>query len=111
MLKISLTTILAVTIMTGSLALADSHDESQDSSGTPTGLPKENREFNIGMPPAISPEREMKDSGEKDGTEDMNIGVGELQECTLQAQRDGTCKPKRKGSFAVEREMKESGEK
>ena len=27
--------------------------------------------------------REMKESGEKGGTEDINIGVGELQECTL----------------------------
>ncbi len=26
-------------------------------------------------------EREMKESGEKGGTEDINIGVGELQEC------------------------------
>jgi type VI protein secretion system component Hcp len=28
-------------------------------------------------------EREMKESGEKGGTEDINIGVGELQECTI----------------------------
>src|SRR5215468_9617689 len=28
-------------------------------------------------------EREMKESGEKGGTEDINIGVGELQECTV----------------------------
>lgn len=28
-------------------------------------------------------EREMKESGEKGGTTDINIGVGELQECTL----------------------------
>lgn len=27
-------------------------------------------------------EREMKESGEKGGTTDINIGVGELQECT-----------------------------
>ena len=27
-------------------------------------------------------EREMKESGEKGGTEDINIGVGELQEST-----------------------------
>jgi type VI protein secretion system component Hcp len=29
-------------------------------------------------------EREMKESGEKGGTADINIGVGELQECTLE---------------------------
>ena len=28
-------------------------------------------------------EREMKESGEKGGTEDINIGVGELQECII----------------------------
>jgi hypothetical protein len=28
-------------------------------------------------------EREMKESGEIAGTEDINIGVGELQECTI----------------------------
>jgi type VI secretion system secreted protein Hcp len=28
-------------------------------------------------------EREMKESGEKGGTADMNIGVGELQECNI----------------------------
>ena len=28
-------------------------------------------------------EREMKESGEKGGTQDINIGLGELQECTL----------------------------
>ena len=28
-------------------------------------------------------EREMKESGEKGGTEDINIGVGELQETTV----------------------------
>jgi hypothetical protein len=33
-------------------------------------------------------EREMKESGEKGGTEDINIGVGELQECTISKSRD-----------------------
>lgn len=33
-------------------------------------------------------EREMKESSEKGGTEDINIGVGELQECTLGFQSD-----------------------
>jgi hypothetical protein len=28
-------------------------------------------------------EEETKESGEKGGTEDINIGVGELQECTI----------------------------
>lgn len=33
-------------------------------------------------------EREMKESGEKGGTEDFNIGVGELQECTISKSMD-----------------------
>lgn len=35
-------------------------------------------------------EREMKESGEKGGTEDINIGVGELQECTLSKSMDAS---------------------
>lgn len=35
-------------------------------------------------------EREMKESGEKGGTEDINIGVGELQECTISKSMDTT---------------------
>jgi type VI protein secretion system component Hcp len=35
-------------------------------------------------------EREMKESGEKGGTEDINIGVGELQECTISKSMDST---------------------
>ena len=30
----------------------------------------------------------MKESGEKGGTEDINIGVGELQECTISKSMD-----------------------
>ncbi len=33
-------------------------------------------------------EREMKESGEKGGTEAINIGVGELQECTISKSMD-----------------------
>jgi type VI protein secretion system component Hcp len=33
-------------------------------------------------------EREMKESGEKGGTEDMNIGIGELQEMTISKSSD-----------------------
>jgi type VI protein secretion system component Hcp len=33
-------------------------------------------------------EREMKESGEKGGTADINIGVGELQECTISKTMD-----------------------
>lgn len=33
-------------------------------------------------------EREMKESGEKGGTEDINIGIGELDECTLTGVED-----------------------
>ena len=38
-------------------------------------------------------EREMKESGEKGGTEDINIVVGELQECTESKSMD-TVSPK-----------------
>jgi type VI secretion system secreted protein Hcp len=31
----------------------------------------------------FSVQREMKESGEKSGTEDINIGIGELQECNI----------------------------
>ncbi|MDH3313934.1 MAG: type VI secretion system tube protein Hcp [Nitrosopumilus sp.] len=33
-------------------------------------------------------EREMKESGEKGGTQDINIGIGELQECTISKSLD-----------------------
>lgn len=33
-------------------------------------------------------ERELKESGEKSGTEDINIGVGELQECSISKSMD-----------------------
>ena len=33
-------------------------------------------------------EREMKESGEKGGTADLNIGIGELQECTISKSMD-----------------------
>jgi type VI secretion system secreted protein Hcp len=35
-------------------------------------------------------ERELKESGEKGGTEDLNIGVGELQECSISKSLDAT---------------------
>ena len=35
-------------------------------------------------------ERDMKESGEKGGTEDINIGIGELQECTISKSADKT---------------------
>jgi len=39
---------------------------------------------------SFSIEREMKESGEKGGTEDINIGVGELQECTISKSMDSS---------------------
>ena len=70
-------------------------------------------------------EREMKESGEKGGTADMNIGVGELQECTISKSMDTSSTglmgwdntkhikwtTAESFTFGVEREMKESGEK
>lgn len=35
-------------------------------------------------------ERELKESGEKGGTADINIGVGELQECTISKSLNAT---------------------
>ena len=35
-------------------------------------------------------EREMKESGEQGGTENINIGVGELQECSISKSTDST---------------------
>ena len=35
-------------------------------------------------------ERDMRESGEKGGTEDINIGVGTLQECTVSKSLDST---------------------
>ena len=41
-----------------------------------------------GRIPNTGVEREMKESGEKGGTEDINIGVGELQELTVDKSMD-----------------------
>ena len=43
----------------------------------------ENGEWFVADSFSFGVEREMKESGEKGGTEDINIGVGELQECTI----------------------------
>ena len=40
-------------------------------------------DFGDSMEVAFGVEREMKESGEKGGTADINIGIGELQECTV----------------------------
>lgn len=42
----------------------------------------ESDEIDAPAPAAFGVEREMKESGEKGGTEDINIGIGELQETT-----------------------------
>ena len=50
-------------------------------------------------------EREMKESGEKGGTADMNIGIGELQECTISKSMDAsaveTTKPATAGDLTT----------
>lgn len=108
MLKTSLTTILAVTLMTGSLALAEDQD---DSSGNNTALPKENREFNIGMPPAAAAEKK------KLPKQNMEFNIG-MPPAIADESNTGSTEAKKKKkktpdnfSFGVEREMKESGEK
>jgi YD repeat-containing protein len=50
---------------------------------TSTGFADEERRYFYADSFSFGVEREMKESGEKGGTEDMNIGIGELQECTL----------------------------
>ena len=100
MLKTSLTTILAVTLMTGSLALAEDQDATSDND---TALPKQNREFNIGMPPAAAAETKKLPKANREFNIGMPASAAESEE-----------KKKKKPdsfSFGVEREMKESGEK
>ena len=53
-------------------------------------------------------EREMKESGEKGGTEDINIGVGELQECTISKSMDSASA--KLAQFAINGNSVESGE-
>ena len=60
--------------------------------GLDIGAPSESM-FEVGSASAgdsfsFGVEREMKESGEKGGTADMNIGVGELQECTVSKSMD-----------------------
>lgn len=52
----------------------------------PAGDP--DRPLVAGRVPDPAVEREMKESGEKGGTEDINIGVGELQEATVSKRID-----------------------
>lgn len=47
------------------------------------GITSEAPDYFIADSFSFGVEREMKESGEKGGTEDINIGVGELQECTI----------------------------
>ena len=56
-------------------------DDSSDSvEAAPTSFVADSFSFGV--------EREMKESGEKGGTADINIGVGELQECTVSKSMD-----------------------
>lgn len=48
----------------------------------------DNGEWFIAESFSFGVEREMKESGEKGGTTDINIGVGELQECTISKSMD-----------------------
>ena len=48
----------------------------------------ENKGYFIADSFSFGVEREMKESGEKGGTEDLNIGIGELQECTVSKSMD-----------------------
>lgn len=50
--------------------------------------PDGNRDWFLADSFSFGVEREMKESGEKGGTTDINIGVGELQECTISKSMD-----------------------
>ena len=50
--------------------------------------PDGSREWFLADSFSFGVEREMKESGEKGGTQDINIGVGELQECTITKSMD-----------------------
>lgn len=50
--------------------------------------PDNGRDWFIADSFSFGVEREMKESGEKGGTTDINIGVGELQECTISKSMD-----------------------
>lgn len=57
-------------------------DDSIDTEGYDDGTWFVADSFSFGV------EREMKESGEKGGTTDINIGVGELQECSISKSMD-----------------------
>ena len=57
-----------------------------DSSITVEGY--DNGEWFVADSFSFGVEREMKESGEKGGTADINIGIGELQECTISKSMD-----------------------
>ena len=85
-LTVALTSALAVT--TANAAVFVKYDgvdgESQGPGDTGTFDWYEADSFSFGV------EREMKESGEKGGTADINIGVGELQECTIKKSMDSS---------------------
>ena len=114
MLRPTLAAFAATAIITAP-ALADECAEPEQKPGRASAVTVASADLNAeGAEPA------MKESGEKGGTADINIGVGELNETPepedapkrLARNGDGeTAAAGGKSSFAVEREMKESGEK
>lgn len=108
MLRLTAAAFAASAIITAPALAEECAEPAENSKRAAAGEAAAGDSFSFGV------EREMKESGEKGGTADINIGVGELQEG---AETDD--KPKRlakaedgaTADFTVEREMKESGEK
>lgn len=86
-----LTTVLAMVlalIATGSTATAAVFVRADGLVGDIEGPDSTNGKWFVADSFSFGVEREMKESGEKGGTEDINIGVGELQECTISKSLD-----------------------
>ena len=74
-------------LCTASLASAAIYMRLEGVPGNVTG-PDGNSDWFVADSFSFGVEREMKESGEKGGTADINIGVGELQECTISKSMD-----------------------
>lgn len=80
--------LLLASIAAGSSATADVFIRADGLVGDTEGPDSTNGKWFVADSFSFGVEREMKESGEKGGTEDINIGVGELQECTISKSLD-----------------------
>ncbi len=82
MLKSTLAAFAAATFITAPALADECAEPAEKPKRADAGEAAAGDSFSFGV------EREMKESGEKGGTEDINIGVGELQECTISKSTD-----------------------